>query len=516
MPRFIEFKFLKTLAILFCILFIKASSVIAVEKRKEILVIATNTENLLFDPRFANKETNLNILDILHCSLLRFDENNRLVPQIAEDLANWRTPVQLEIKMKKNILFSDGSRVTPQDVKATYDYLSRKSDHQDYTKTSEIKKITVENESTLLFELKSPNSFFFTVLTNGILPEKQANSTQPVEPKSVIGCGPYIYKSQDPGKVMLESNTFYSFGKKPTIKKINLVNINNIENSFEALKKGEIDLVQNSEVLHGLSDNVRKTPNIEIKKTTSLKTNYIGFNLRNNITGNIIVRKAIAHAIDRKAIIDYVLDGFAIPAKTLLTPNSIYANRQLQTLDFNIKKANRQMKEAGFEYNKKNGSKLTLTYKTFADAKNLQIGKAIAAQLSKIGIKITVIPIEAKNFFKEVSVRNTQLWGYSIDKIATPDIYGQILSTKSFPPNGDNFGFYANFELDNLLEEAISTLDEGKKHPIYLRIQDIINSDLPLIFLWHEEIISASSNRLKGYRPYPNGYIAPITEAYLE
>src|SRR5690606_20279261 len=110
-------------------------------------------------------------------------------------------------------------------------------------------------------------------------------------------------------------------GESPKTDQVDIKIVKDESTRFSKLRRGEIDIVQNGISRDTLETIGSKYPNLKVYKRPGLNTTYLGFNMRDKIVGNLKVRQAISKAIDRDKIIKYILRGFAVPAKTLITPN---------------------------------------------------------------------------------------------------------------------------------------------------------------------------------------------------
>jgi peptide/nickel transport system substrate-binding protein len=82
------------------------------------------------------------------------------------------------------------------------------------------------------------------------------------------------------------------------------------------------------------------------------------------------------------------------------------------------------------------------------------------------------------------------------------------------PPNGKNRGFYANPELDRLVEEGRKTGDPVRRSGIYGRVQEILFDDLPYVPLWFEDNWVVVSKKVTGYRLRPDAGFQGLVNAY--
>ena len=89
--------------------------------------------------------------------------------------------------------------------------------------------------------------------------------------------------------------------------------------------------------------------------------------------------------------------------------------------------------------------------------------------------------------------------------VMDPDIYRVAFHSKNFAPSGRNRSFYANQELDRLLDKAVPILEERRRKAVYDKIQEIVARDVVIIPLWHDQEIAVVKAGVKGYSLPDNG-----------
>ncbi len=464
-----------------------------------------------FDPRQSVDANSQYVEDLIHCSLMTFDSEGRPIPGIAAKAPQWKTAKTLEITLKENVKFSDGTPVTLNDVAATYQSLLTDKILARSPSFSQVTSVQVQGKS-LLFTLKEPDASFIGNLVVGILPERLAK-TLDYDPLKSPSCGPYHIKSTDVNGIILEANSHYAGTPKLRLKQIEIKIVKNEKTRFAKLQTGELDLVQNSISRDALKGIEKKSPQLDVLKRPGLKTTYLGFNIRDKLAGNPAVREAIAYAINRQEIIDIILGGMAKPATTLLPDDSPFYDKSLKARGLDLVKAEKLLDDAGFK--KKGAVRLELSYKTTTDVTRISIAKAIASQLKKIGIKVTVEPMEWGRFKQDVDAGRVQLWSLTWVGFKDPDIYRHAFASESFPPHGGNRGWYSNPKLDEILEKGKITSNPEQRVKIYQEAQQLLDKDLPYVFLWHEDNFAVVNRSLKGFSLYADGRYSALTQAFF-
>lgn len=485
---------------------------------KDQAVIAIESPIRSFDPRYSLDANSQYLDNLVHCSLIDFDKNGTSTPSLAATAPVWQSPTKLAITLKKGVSFSDGTKVTAKDVKATYDFFlaeKLKSPSPKKGAFKNIKAITATGADKLTIELKEPDATFVSNLIVGILPAaKAAHDGALSSDDPAPGCGPFAISKAGISDVVLKVNPNYSLGAKPKLAGIVFKIVKDEKTRLNKLKAGEIDLVQNSLNRNSIKTLMKRGKNVKVIRNPGLKTTYLAFNMRDKLTGNLAVRQAIAHAIDRRPIIDAILKGYAVEATTMLTPSDPFFSTGVKPIGHSVAKAKELLDKAGLKAKPGQKYRFSLSYKTTTNATRQQIAYAIADQLKAVGIKVNVESMEWGRFKKDVEEGRAQMWSLAWVGFKDPDIYRYAFATESAPPNGGNRGFYSNKALDTLLSQGRTTIDGKARKGIYDKVQKLVAKELPYVFLWHEENIAAFSDKLMGYEVYADGRYASLMTAY--
>ncbi len=254
------------------------------------------------------------------------------------------------------------------------------------------------------------------------------------------------------------------------------------------LLRGETDLLQ-GDLPPELVKHMQTQSDITVQTVKGTNFSYLGLNMQDPVLRQHKVRVALAHAIDRKAIIESVMIQNTRPAGAILPPEHYTnAGTELAAYEYNPELARKLLSEAGVQL------PLKLVYKTSTDAQRVRLATILQAQLAKADIDLEIRSLDWGTFFEEVKKGNFQLFGLTWVGIKTPEIYAKAFGYDQFPPNGFNRGRYADAELDALL----ATED----WPTATRR---IHDQLPYIPLWYEAQFAAFNRNLKGYSPKPDG-----------
>jgi peptide/nickel transport system substrate-binding protein len=258
----------------------------------------------------------------------------------------------------------------------------------------------------------------------------------------------------------------------------------------------------------GSVDGARK---IQVIKRDGTTFSYLGFNLQDPVVGDLRVRRAIGHALDRDAIIRYLWAGNARLAGGILTPDH-WAGLQADSGPVYDPGAARELlREAGYGP----ANPLRITYKTSTNALRVRIATVIQAQLAAVGIQMKVRTYDWGTFYGDIKAGNFQLYSLAWVGIKMPDIFRYVFHSQSLPPAGANRGRWLDARVDSLIERAESAGDPDLQARLYRQVQQRVLEQLPYVPLWYEDQVYVASARIRGYSMSRDGnYDALVTATW--
>lgn len=438
------------------------------------------------DPRFATDATSERINRLLYRRLVEFDAQRLPVP----GLATWRrlSPEHYRFRLGgEGRDFSDGTRLDANDVVATYAFVldpANASPHR--AQLVAIESVEAIDSDTIDFHLSVPDPLLPAYLAEGILPTELVRSGRKVT-DAPVGSGPFrVLDWPEPGKLVLE--------RRANGQVIELLSVKDPSVRVMKLLRGEIQLLQN-DLSPELVDYLAAQPQVDVETRPGRNFSYLGFNLEDPVTGDRRVRLALAHGIDREALIHYLFRDRARPAEAILPSDHWAGNPALAPYAFDPDRARALLSELGYGPERP----LALTMKTSSDPFRIRLATAMQAQLARIGIALTVRSYDWGTFFGDVKAGRFQLYGLTWVGINTPDIFRYAFHSASIPPVGANRGRYQSARADALIEAAGAAPDLQEQARRYRELQALLHHDLPYLPLWYEAQVLARRHELRGY-----------------
>ena len=269
------------------------------------------------------------------------------------------------------------------------------------------------------------------------------------------------------------------------------------------MRKGSGDIAINS-LTPDTVLTLERESNLAVEHAGGTRLAYLGFNLRDPILKDVRVRQAIAYALDRQPMIEYLWRGQAQPARSVLPPQSWAYNGDVPPYDHDPEKAKQLLDAAG--YPAVNGVRFHITMKTSTDENTRLMVAVMQQQLREVGIALDIRSFEFATFFSDVTA-----WSVS-DVLAALDRRqrrsGHFRICVSLVEVSAEWG-----EPRLLLEsegrcadrQGRREIDPKVRKPLYAEVQRILAEDLPYINLWYLDNVLVHTRRVRNLKLNPAG-----------
>lgn len=461
------------------------------------------------DPGRAITAYGLKISRLTHEPLVSLDTaDGRPRMELLERIEN-PEPLTFVLHLRPGVRFSDGSPLQAADVAWTIED-QRRHFGPFAEKWKNLKVLQILDDLSLKLEFSEVRPTLLTDLDIGVIRRPRDSGD-----RARLGAGPFVPVSHTPERLVLQRNPFYYKGT-PFVSTVVFQTVE--EENIRALLMiaGHADVAQNNIsplMLPALMHLPRQSG-------PSWTLTYVGFNLAVPQLADPRVRRALAMAVDRKALIDARFRGAAQPADSIMPPQHHAHAAGLPMIPFDPQSAGRLLDEAGYPANPATGIRFSLEYKTSSNPFRVAIARVIAASWRRIGIDARVRPLEWGVFFADVKQRRFQVLGLQMPEIGVPDILYDFFHSSSIPsprrPDGANRWGYASAEVDAWLDLTRITMDPAERARLFARIQEKLASDLPIFPLWFEENWVFLSTRIREYKLLPNARFSSLSRVRLD
>lgn len=469
-------------------------------------------------------------------SLLVYDfETVELKPHLAESYSVSDDGLEITFTLRDDIYFSDGVKVTVDDVIFTYESIINPAvDAADLAQAfKDVKEAVKVSDRVVKFVMKQ---VYFKSLENvsfwdvGVLPKHVYEFDDPMELNNrvsdPVGSGPYVFDRWDVGnEIVLRRNENY-WGGKPKIERIVYRFIINDAARLQALRSGEIDMVrplpeQYGDLMEeeGFSDEF----NCLAYWNPPVPFYYIAWNMDTEFFGDRRVRLAMTHLVDRGEIVSSLLKG---NGEIVTGPFYIHGkayDKSIEPWPYDLERAGELLDEAGWVdsdgdgIRDKDGVRFTFEFTIPSGSSYYRrLGQLVKDSAAKVGIDVIVDPIEWSILMGKINDREFEAvslgWGGDI----LQDPY-QLWHSSQIGNRGANYAGFRDGEADALIEEARRTLDEDERVVLYHKLNRILHREQPYTFVYTRPTFRIVDKRFKNVEVYPLGlnyfeWFVPINE----
>ena len=319
-----------------------------------------------------------------------------------------------------------------------------------------------------------------------------------------VGTGPFKFVKWTSGdRVVLTRNDSYWRGK-PGVKNVVLRIVPDSNSQRIAMKAGDIDAMGLPAADYA---QVAADPDVDVVKYEEGRVQSLILNMRRAPLNDLAVRRAIAYAVDKKALVQAVLMGMGTPAYSPFAPTDVGYTSAVAKYEYDPKKAEDVLDDAGWKKGAdgirgKGGNRLSfeLIYQEGRQA-DQKLALIMQAELKQVGIEMKLRSLEGSAFVKEMldpsdpkpydALLNGWIMGPESDS------YYSIFGSTQYP-KGYNMAGYSSGKVDDLFDQARIESDSAKRASIYGGIQKEIMNDVPLVPLFYNKGLFAVSKRIGG------------------
>jgi peptide/nickel transport system substrate-binding protein len=497
-------------------------------------VFANQGEPVSLDPAIITDGISNRITRQIYQGLVRYKgATTEVIPALAEKWEVSKDGTVWTFTLRKGVKFHDGNPFDAAAVVWNFDRwrLSKHPQHENQTKAGQtfeyyeaqfggfdenslITKVEAVNPATVRITLKAPQGPFLANLAMfvfDLVSPKAVEKWGTEFGKHPVGAGPFTFVEWKVGQeVILEPNKdYWDKANMPKIQRLVIRNIKDNSQRLAALKAGEI------QGFEGLNPDdvkvVRADPNLQILLRPTNTTGYVAFNYKVKEFRDPRVRQAIAHAINKKGIVDALYGGTGMVATQFQPPPLWGYNKELKDYAYNPEQAKSLLRDAGFgqglkEITWEDGKREPLQFwympvsrPYFPNPK--EIAEAIAADLAKAGITVQLQTTDWTVYLDKR--KNGQLPLYMLGWTGDNGDPDNFVCYFFCSPGASREGFYTNQPLTDLLLQAQKMTDQRKRAELYRKAEQMIHDDVSRIFIANNQPPLPFRKNVKGYVPNP-------------
>lgn len=452
-----------------------------------------------------------------------------IVPSLAEkwivspDRKTYTFHLRKGVKFHKTDFFTPGREFNADDVIFSFERQRLKSHpyhnvsggQYEYFNSMEmgtlIKNIKKIDDYTVSIELGRPEAPFLANMAMSfmsILSQEYADQLLKAgRPENIdqypVGTGPFVFKRYSKDTLVRFEAHRDHFAGAPKIEKLVFAITPDPSVRYQKLKTGECHLV--IEPAPADLPAMQRESHIKVVNAPGLNVGYLALNVDKKPLDNVLVRQAIAHALNKENYIQAIYLGHAMAAKNPLPPTIWSYSEATKDHEFNPDKAKQLLKQAGFS----NGLELelwTLPVTRPYNPNGKKMGELMQADLAKVGIKVKLISYDWPTYLAKSRKGEHQMiqLGWTGDN-GDPDNFLHVLLGCAAVTTGSNVSRWCDKQFDRLINQAKVLTEQQKRSELYVKAQGIFNKNVPWVPIAHSMIFRAMSHKVQGYKIDPLG-----------
>lgn len=429
--------------------------------------------------------------------LTRVEENGEVAPSLAREWTISDDGLTYTFKLFEGVTFHDGSPLTAETVKFTFDRaMAKDSANPSKSIFEPIESVTVIDPATVEMKLKRKDAFFLFNLASGkaSIMSPTAVATNAAKP---VGSGPYRFASWARGdRLVLEANPAHRDAANVGMKSVTFRFMSDPAAATASLMAQEIDAFPGFPAPE-LLPQFEADPRFAVNVGTTEGEVILAFNNSRAPFTDIRVRQALSHAIDRKEIIDGAMYGQATPIGSFFPPHHRAYVDLTTTYPTDVEKAKAMLAEAGLAQ----GTSLSLRVPPFPYA--TRSAEIIQSQFAKAGV--------------EVKIENVE-WGFWLDEVYKKLNYDMTIIAHTSPNDLGNFAnpptyFYGydNAQYRTLWDAIRTETDADKRDELSREAQRFLAREAVHGFLFQLPALSVVRKELTGFRLSSPVLAQPLT-----
>ncbi|MBY0381365.1 MAG: ABC transporter substrate-binding protein [Xanthobacteraceae bacterium] len=479
-----------------------------VARAESVLRIGMSEDPDILDPSLGRTYIGRIVFSSFCDKLFDIDEHLKIVPQLALSYDISQDGKEVTIKLRPGVKFQDGEAFDAEAAKFSLERHMTLPTSFRKSELSSVDHVEVVDPLTIKIVLKTPYAPLVAQLTD--------RSGMMMSPKAVkeegdkfglhpVCAGPYKFVERiQQDRIVFEK--FQDYWNKDNIHIDKIIYLPLVDPTVRLanLKSGSVDMIER--VLATDIKTIKADPNLTLSSALELGYEGMTINISNDkakgpLSQSDKVRQALDLSIDRDALNQVVFNGEFVPGNQWVNPEHPYYQKAYPIRPRDVAKAKALLKEAGVT------TPVPVDLLLPKGAEPEAVAQVLQSMAAEAGFDLKIRVTEFATSFKEAQAGNFQIflipWSGRIDPDGNSYVF---LHTKA--PQND--GGYSNPEADKLMEDARKISDPTQRKALYEKMMGIVQNDEPIIYLYHRKILIAHTNKLKGYKQFPDGLIRVV------
>jgi len=494
------------------------------------LTVGFSQEPTVFNPHMPHIEVDEGIHFSIFDPLFYVDEKGAFVAALAAEVPtvenggisadglNWK------VKLRDDVKWHDGKPFTAEDVKFTLELLVDPN-FRSWRKTGHefVRDLTVVSPTEITWKMEKPFAPYPSILASTFITPKhllgaEADRNTAAYNNAPVGTGAFKWKERVAGDyILLDANTEY-FGDGPHIERLVYKYVPDLNVMYTQFKTSDIDVVGLQWITPDHYDEAKDLAGKVVNVVPGSTIESLSFNMERPQFKEPAVREALYAAIDKQSIIEALYYGLPTPTESYVPQQSFYYNPDLPKHEYSIEKAKKLLDDAGWApgadgIRAKDGVKLAFTCSTTAGNHiREQVQQYMQQSFKDIGVEMTISNLPPAVMWGDywmLSKFDSVIVGLDFLTGPDPDTSDFFRSTSSAAKggSGQNTWQFVNKDVDDLLAKGGSLFVPEERKAVYLKIQEIMRKELPLLPLFQYATVRGHKQGVENVKPNVNNRI---------
>lgn len=485
---------------------------------EKVLIFGRGGDSVSLDPITVTDGESFKVTKNIFDTLVNFGEQDtEIEPGLASDWVASEDGLTYTLTLEEGVKFHDDTDFNAEAVVQNFDrwaagdgeqfpyYGSMFGGYGD-EEGHVIESVEATGDYEVTFTLKRPQAPFLKNLAMSpfaIASPTAFESAGDAFGDNPVGTGPFEFvewKRND--TITIEKFDDYWVEGEPKLDQVVFRAIPDNSARLNALLSGEIDLADG--ITPSDASTIEGDENLQLFERPSMNVGYLGMTVTREPFDDPLVRQAFNHAIDKQALVDAFYEGRAEVAKNPIPPVISGYNDSIEGYEYDPERAKELLAEAGLP----DGFEMELYAMPVPRPympDGQKVAEAIQKNLADVGVTAEIVSFEWATYLEKAANGEADafLLGWTGDNGDADNFLYALLDQDNVGTN--NYTYYENQELHDILIQAQSEVDEEVRNDLYMQAQEIIHEDAPWVPLAHSTPLLAGGDNVVNFKAHPTG-----------
>lgn len=461
----------------------------------QTVTLAQGVDPESLDPALDTLITSVGVMMNIYDALVWRDTDGNIIPALAE---SWEFPEpdRMLIRLRQGVRFHNGDPFSADDVVFSYQRLFDESSPSPLLSSLRgfVDSVEKIDDHTVLVHMPGPRATVVPTLVRVPILPAAAFEAAGAEAfgEAPIGTGPFRFVEwQRNQRIVLERYDDYWRGPAD-VGQFVVRPIPEDFSRFASLVNGEVDIIAN--LTGERADEISQNPDLKVAAVPSVRNLFMGMDTRKPPFDDLRVRQAMNHAVDKEALIEVIMGGYAVPNASVCT-QTLFGAAEIDPFEYDPERARALLAEAGYP----DGLSVDFLGPVGRYAKDKELQEAIAGMLADVGVQVNHIQPEWAEFIRQ--------WVAELHPLHFVGTGNQVMDCDQhlgYRIHGPRYGrYYQSDAVDALIDQQLEEYDPERRKEILAEIQQSVRDDAAWVFLFDNMDIYGMTARVE-WTPRPD------------